>query len=453
MDLGNLIVVDRAVMLARQAVEVWERKKIAHPERAGDGDPWRIHRKISGKSVSDLLAARPPMAHETELVAALRVHVMALTVKRVTFETEVALAEKITEPLGIVDLGKPRKISWQEALRGVLVSPARPEAAAYLEALAECGPHVASAAREHRARRVEAAHRLGEKGIHAYFPQGIAFARRAASALLDATEDVARDSVRSALRKKDDHHDRAHAVDVIAIATARDAISGWPAHLNSRWLEDLFAAHVRGLAIVPSIPKLVIGASSFARALGGFGYALGRAIAFASSPFVLGDDPYASSAHRVGVLFGGLTTSSTFYRRALGLGSDDAEKNARVLARSALIEARSRAARIVLGEGDASSSSVFEEITFRVFGASLPSHLLGAWPMLHDDEPARFTAALEFPSISRSFVDRFDDDWFKNPRAFDSLRRGLPRPQEANDEAAAVQSARSFAREMERALA
>ncbi|MEO8877508.1 MAG: hypothetical protein ABI461_18075 [Polyangiaceae bacterium] len=453
-DIGNLVVVDRAVMQARQANEVWERRKTANPERAADADPWRIHRKIAGKSVYDLLGARPAMAHETELVAALRAHVLALILNRVTFETEVALAEKTVEPLGIVDLGRPRLISWREAMRNVIGSPARFEAAAYLEALAECGPHVASAAREHRARRAEAAHRLGASNVHPGFSPGIAFAQSAARALLDATEDVARDAVRSVRKRAEMQYDRASAVDVIAIATAREAIYGWPSHLTSRWLEDLFAAHVHGLAIVPVLPPAVVGASSFARALEGFGYALGRAIAYASPPFVLADDACASGAHRVGVLFGGLVGTEIFHRRALDLGAEAAAKNARVLSRSLLIEARVRAAHILLGETETPSAALFEEVTFRVFGASLSKTLIGAWPLPRNDEPARFTATLEFPSISRSFVERFDEDWFRNPRAFDSLRRALPRLASATtDEAAAVEAARQFSRAMERSLA
>jgi hypothetical protein len=458
-DLGDLVAVDRAISLASHALDKWNQKKVSESSQASERDPWRNHRKIAGKSVLDTIAARPVMAHEADFVAAIRAHLTSLIVARVTFETDVTIAEKVNEPLGILDLGKAEKISWRRAMTGILVTRASFEADAYLKALAECGPEVASAAREHRARRDEAAKRLGESSVHAHSSPSIGFACAAARALLDATEDLARDSIRDALKRNESVRDRASPTDVIAIAIARDAISGWPSRLAARWLEELFGAHVRGLTLEPVFPSLVVGASSFARALEVFGFSFGRAIAFKSRPFVLADDASASGAHRVGALFGALACGVPFHRRALGIGSEDAQRNARSLTRSALVEARLRAGGLLLSETSPSSRGLFEEVTFRVFGASLPTSLLGAWPLPRADEPARFLAALEAPELSQSFVERFDDDWFLNPRAFESLRHSLPKSRYENFadreslENSAVDSARHFAHVLESRLA
>jgi hypothetical protein len=457
-DLGDLVAVDRAVSLARHALDKWNQKKFSESDKAAERDPWRNHRKISGKSVFDALAARPKMNHETDFVAALRAHVMSLTIARVTFETDVALAEKTNEPLGLLDLGKLSKISWRQALSGMLATRAPYEADAYLKALAECGPDVASAAREHRAREHEAAQRLGEPNVGSLFSPGLPYAFAAARALLDATEDLARDAVRDAKKKNETQRDRASATDVIAIAAARDAGAGWPSQLGTRWLEEMFGTFVRGLSLEPIFPSAVVGASSFVRALEIFGFSFGRAIAFKSRPFVLADDPFATRAHSVGALFGAVASNATFHRRMLGVGSEDAGRNARSLTRTALIEARVRAARLLLSETSSASRPLFEEVTFRIFGASLPSSLFGAWPLPRTDEPASFLAALEAPALSQSFVDRFDDDWFRNPRAFEALRQSLPKT--AHDfldreslENSAVESARHFAHALEARLA
>jgi hypothetical protein len=458
LDLGDLVAVDRAVMLARHAFDKWNQKKFAESAQAAARDPWTNHRKIAGKSVFDALAARPVMAHETELVAALRAHVMSLVIARVTFETDVTVAEKTNEPLGLLDLGKLSKISWRQALRGMLATRVPHEADAHLKALAECGPEIAVAAREHRARVHEASQRLGETNAYSLFSPGVPFACASARALLDATEDLARDAVRDAKKKSETPRDRSSTTDVVAIAIARDASGGWPSRLVTRWLEEIFGAFTHGLSLEPIFPSQVVGASSFARALEIFGFALGRAITYKSRPFVLADDPLASRAHHVGALFGSVASSAPFHRRVLGVGSDDAQRNARVLARTALIEARVRAARLLLSETAPASRPLFEEVTFRVFGASLPTSLFGAWPLPRFDEPAKFLAALDAPALSQSFVDRFDDDWFRNPRAFEALRQSLPTTARAfadreSLENSAVESARSFAHVIEASLA
>jgi hypothetical protein len=56
-------------------------------------------------------------------------------------------------------------------------------------------------------------------------------------------------------------------------------------------------------------------------------------------------------------------------------------------------------------------------MTARVLGAPLPPALCGAWPMAQGDEAARVVGLVTAPSLARDLVDRFDEDWFANPRA------------------------------------
>ena len=454
-EIEDRVAVDRAICAARTQLDRWRRASWLDPSSAAHRNPWPAHRAIAGKTTYDALAKLDASAHEKPLIAAFRAQVMQLTIARVSFEVDLELARAANEPTGVVRLEAARQVSWRGAIEGILTAPSG-HAGAYLAALALCAPRVASAAHARSERRQEAAKRLGEPDVDARFVPGARFARAGARALLDATEDLTADVVRRELSKSDGLHDRPRPEAVVGVALARAAASGWPSRMRARWLEELFGAHLHGLSLDIELPRFVAGASSFARALEAFGFAFGRSVARSSSFFSLADDPYASSAHATGALFGSLAHSGVFQRRGLGLGAPDAEKNRRSLAFSALFEARVRAARILLSSA-AASRALFEEVTFRVFRSPLDADLLGAWPIAQDDELARFVAALRAPLLVRSFVERFDEDWFKNPRAFESLRHATFHvdafESDADAEAAATENARQCARAFEGALA
>jgi hypothetical protein len=97
-----------------------------------------------------------------------------------------------------------------------------------------------------------------------------------------------------------------------------------------------------------------------------------------------------------------------------------ASNQARVLARTALVQARLEAARFLTSRAPMAVS--FEELGFRLFDAPVPRGLQGAWPRSADDAPARLLGLLSASTLSTSLVDRFDEDWFANPRAVLHLR-------------------------------
>ena len=454
-EIEDRVAVDRAICAARTQLDRWHRASWLDPSASAHRNPWLAHRVIAGKATFDALAKVDASMHEKPLIAAFRAHIAQLTIARVSFEADLELARAANEPAGTVRLETSRQTSWRGALEGLLTAPAG-HAAAYFAALGDCAPRVASVAHARSERRQEAAKRLGEPDVDARFVPGARFARAGARALLDATEDLTADVLRREIAKSDRPSDRLRPEDVVLVAVARDAASGWPSRMRARWLEELFGAHLRGLSLDIDLPRFVAGASSFARALEAFGFAFGRAVARSSSFFSLADDPWASSAHATGALFGSLAHSLVFQRRGLGLGAPDAEKNRRSLAFSALFEARVRAARVLLSSADP-SRALFEEVSFRVFRSPLDAGLLGAWPIARDDDLARFVAALRAPLLVRSFVERFDEDWFKNPRAFESLRHTTFHvdafENDVDAEAAATENARQHARAFEGTLA
>ncbi len=454
-EIEDRVAVDRAICAARTQLDRWRRASWIDPSSAAHRNPWLGHRTIAGKTTYDALGKIEASAHEKPLFEAFRAHVMHLTLARVGFETDLELARSVNDPVAVLRLETSRQVSWRQSIEGLVSAPSG-HASAYLTALSECGPRVATAAHARRERRQEAAKRLGEIDVDARFVPGARFAEAGARALLDATEDLTVDVLRRELSREDRPTDPPRPEDVVGVAVGKGAASGWPSRMRARWLEELFGAHLHGLSLDMELPRFVAGASSFARALEAFGFAFGRAVARASSFYSLADDPYASSAHAVAALFGSLAHSVIFQRRGLGLGAPDAEKNRRSLAFSALFEARVRAARVLLSNA-VSSRALFEEVTFRVFRSPLDARLLGAWPIAQDDGLARFVATLRAPLLSRSFVERFDDDWFKNPRAFESLRHTTfhvePFESDTDAEAAATENARDFARTFEGALA
>lgn len=455
LEIQDRVSVDRAVLAASIAYRRHARALWLDPASARERSPWAQHRPAAVKSLYDALGEKPPSDHERELVAALRSHVMFLTIARVSAEAETLLAVAANDPAGVVDAGTPTKGSWRTAIENVLAGT-RPVSHASMIALAECAPGVASAAHALAERRLEAAKRLGQPAPDVGLSPGRDYARAAARTLLDVTQDLADDLARRELARADRSAENPRPEDTWIVAAGKPAEAGWPSRLRARWLEELFGERTRGLSLDLELPRFVAGASTFARALEAFGVAFRRAVTRGAVPFVLGDDPVESAAHASGALFGSLASSPVFQRRALGLGPADVEKNARTLGLTALIEARVRAARVLLGI-DLPSRPLFEEVTHRVFRAGLDPRLFGAWPIVRSEDVARFVAVVRAPAELRRIVDRFDDDWFKNPRAFDALRHerlASPSFESRSDaEAAGSDAAKALGRSLEEVLA
>ena len=124
--------------------------------------------------------------------------------------------------------------------------------------------------------------------------------------------------------------------------------------------------------------------------------------------------------HRFACVFGALPTSPVFQKRVLGNVARIADAQARVLARTALLFARLEAARFLLATDRAPDR--FEDLTLRLFGAPLPRPLAGAWPAAHDDTRARLVGLVTAHALCSELVERFDVDWFANPRGVHHLR-------------------------------
>ncbi|WP_434044849.1 MULTISPECIES: hypothetical protein [Sorangium] len=398
-------------------------------------DPFRrvsartTYLELTGKTPSlgaELGYASAPEAaapDPTGLAAPLADWVHALTLERVVWADRVRLATAWHAASLLIDVPEPARMSPHEARLRLLADPTDAGRQTFAEVLARGAGAVADAARILVERRLEAARLLDEARLAAVEipcdpPEA---ALGAAEALLQRTEP--------ALRPEATWH------GALGRAVGRDAASGWPARLSPRWIEELFRATklTEGLAIDLGPLPPPLGAASFARALARFGAALSRASA--RGPFALAHAPADLRRARRAALFGGLVADPVFCARALGLGRGRALDQARATAQSLLLSLRLDAATVSLvghagqdGGGHVLLRAArdrrdrFEEATARALGAPIPGTLAGVVPALEPDTAVRLAGALLAARDRRDLIERFDEDWFRNPRAAEALR-------------------------------
>jgi hypothetical protein len=342
-------------------------------------------------------------------------------------------------------------VAWLEALRDERRGwPARAEAAALLHAPREV-PHLEGATTLAALRRAilaersddraalhaqawsKEAERLSDLRLSAWVERlargstplavhGLDEGRapRLAEAFLDRTDDLA-EAVGSG-------PGAAAPLGILRATIGREAGEGWPAKLNAAWLEDRFrpagwleGRRPRRLALTPPL-----GAASFARVLGNLGVALLEAGRAPALPFALHEHPRGLRRHRRRALFASLAASEAFGRRALGLGRDRAREQARRVARAFLLSLRIDAARPLwleaIGSGEGVARELFAALGERVFGRAPPRSWLSTLPSLRTGDAPWIVGCLLGAHDARVLIERFEEDWFDNPRAAEALR-------------------------------
>ena len=238
----------------------------------------------------------------------------------------------------------------------------------------------------------------------------------AAGFVLDATGDVALGSYGSS----------GGFENAIWLGTAADACEGWPAVLSLRWFQDLFGGW-KTLASVRvelgSICRPLCGAS-FARALARFGAAVFLGCARRTgAPFSIVDRPFDIGSSSYGALFASLLCSIPFLKRRLGLGAVSATAQARLLARSLLVSLRLCAVQASVASACSREALVGMHVsrTESALFASVPAETAGVLPRYTPLAGVRLCGSLRAAALQNELVDRFDEDWFDNPRAHEYL--------------------------------
>jgi hypothetical protein len=388
-ELADLARTDRDVARAHAALVRWHARLDEDPEN--DEEPLAAFRHVAGKRAYDQLVQVGGLH-----AAALARWVAHLTAARVTRDQDVEWARAARAREAKYALGEARLVSWREAWRGVVRAEAEAEARAFWDAAAERAGVLAPIAKERAARREEVARRLGiaEPSVAPF-----------AEALLAKTRDLWR---------------AVDGGDAIKTALAKDAPEGWPARLAPRWLLEVFRPFTAGLRLdLGPLPE-PIGAASFARALAAFGRALRVAGHAPSLPFAIARDPAFVDSHRFAYVFGALAADVAFQQKVLGNVARVADLQSRVVTKTLLFEARLSAMRVLV------TKEREEELGHEVLGRGV--RFRGAWPRARDDEPSRARALATALPFARELVDRFDVDWFRNPRAVTFVRARASAP-------------------------
>ncbi|AKT44226.1 hypothetical protein [Chondromyces crocatus] len=387
-----------------------------------------------------LLSTVTPAAPDPHAVALAR-WVQYLTLERVLFSDRVRIAEAWHAPTASVEPsggGRPGpaegalrasatgRESARDALLGLLGASRQEVRRAYAEQLVDAAGPIVEAARIEADRRQEATRLLGVEPdatpLELPCDPPVA-ALEVAARLLEQTAPLLEPS-----RRWD---------EALGRAVARDATEGWPARPNARWVEVLFREGGLAEGLVLDLGQLprALGASSFARALGRFGAALSDACMPRTAPFALTRSPFDVRRARRAALFAALPADPVFCVKHLGLGRARARDQARVVARALLLTLRLDAAQLRLTQGHRvglpgnpllmgrrEGGEHFEEETRRALGIPLPAELVGVVPALDAGVSVHLLGALLAACDRYALVQRFDEDWFRNPRAVEAIR-------------------------------
>jgi hypothetical protein len=217
-------------------------------------------------------------------------------------------------------------------------------------------------------------------------------------------------------------------VQLLEAALALRASRGWPARISAQSIASLLGhrswlnyAHVRE----PTWPQLV-GPTSFARALYRLGQELARAWAPREYPFVIRRDPWHLFEHRLGSLVASLVVNGDWQRRVLHLNNEQARTQVREFTRTLLQASRCLCLNLRLRPLAIQSSGAMQDAfagqTTEVFGLEWPNHFAGNLPRLGFDDAQRLLAIWLGLSDHARLIEQFDEDWYRNPRAIESVR-------------------------------
>jgi hypothetical protein len=155
----------------------------------------------------------------------------------------------------------------------------------------------------------------------------------------------------------------------------------------------------------------------------------------------------------LGELLMGLYADPLFLRRSRGLSGTELEGVARSSLAIVLFRTRMLAARVASSgiTGRERIDAGREQLARALLSAdaSMPDALADASTLAPDERCADLRAALIAPAIALSLRDRFDEDWFRNPRVAEPIRAAAARGGALSIEAWASELGASITRSVE----
>jgi len=343
-----------------------------------------------------------------------------LTARRVSQPAEQRRDAALAEARTVVRLEHDAQVDLRGIIDGLLGARTAGEARAWISALPEGAAKLEEPERTLRETRTEVFRRLGIDDPSARFT-GVAanVLVDSARALIASTDDVARAIVARSEWPID-----------LPVRLGRGAKEGWPSRLGWRTVASLLPG-LELRATMNGEPPKALGAASFARALEDVGEVFHRSSRHKNEPFVLREPPLDARPIRAGFVLASALGERAFHSRVLGLAPGRAADQARAVVASFLLAMRTDAFRVAQRGGDA------DDLSDRVFGANL------RWPPPKDEDFPRLIAWLASLDLTDALRERDGDDWFRNPRAFATLRDMSSAPASVA-EGAAVRLTRRF---------
>ena len=191
---------------------------------------------------------------------------------------------------------------------------------------------------------------------------------------------------------------------------------------------DPFVIALDGRVVIAPSP-LEVGLATelgLARAVGA---ALGPLLGAPALPIALRARPWGSVPLALGDLVAWLHVEPLFLRRARGLDGAALEALRRAAIALVLVRARVLASRISIAGDARERRERGAEALVRALGvedATMPAGIADPGP-IDLDHPAALRAAMAVPAIVAVLRERFDEDWFRNPRAAEPLRAAASR--------------------------
>lgn len=213
--------------------------------------------------------------------------------------------------------------------------------------------------------------------------------------------------------------------DDVRVALAREAGEGWPAHLTPRGVAELLGPLMfEGVAVGrPRLPP-PLGASSFAMAFANVGEDLAFRDWDRATPFTLARAPGDPLVYRRAALFGLLVLEPAFHQKRLGMSRQAAREQVQKLGHAFTAWLAQAAFRLLLLPLATASGrhGAFEELSERIYGRPMPGAAFTTLPRLDPEAAGRLTGLLVATTDRAMLRDRFDEDWFDNPKAVLELR-------------------------------
>lgn len=464
----DLLSLDRKLALAARALDGW-RAEIAVDGRRDDDDPLVGFAELTSRSLIDsieksgldLVSAVPPLLlstglHETTKPAPFADPLAELRGPLASWCTHLHLARVIREATAVRaaamrDEREADSYGREASLRAMLRSLCRPKQAGGVPegkaavAITDLAPGLLDGIVDEEIRRRELGDPIGPLArccVHTD-PEVVA----AAQAYLRDTADEAREQWGHGAKSAGRPLVNASWVDAFAVRRAADVSEGWPAALSGRWLAELArgtellaglkvdvkvdagrstprASH-SGLYLVPPT-----GAWTFAHALHALGGALHLHGRDDKRPFAPHSPPHDLRRYVMGEAFMALASTEAFHARARGVSKAKAQHAARRLALTRLLERRQLALRVVLAPELARGRRAFVEAFAGLAEDALLGEaprelasLLGApGPLGPAEDAARFRAIGPGEALFQSLTERFDSDWWRNPKAAAAIR-------------------------------